>query len=628
MKLTKQEDLYLRAKKAYYEGVPFISDVEFDILEEELKQINSTAISMVGYKIKGIKVKHSSPMKSLDKIQFQSDYTPFKEWIKWVSQHPDQEAFLEWTPKFDGNAVNLIYENGVLQKAITRGDGIEGQDITDKLRYRVPTTIPYIGKLEIRGEVVISVKTFKIKYAKKYKNARNFVAGMLNRDQLEMDILQDLVFLGFELKKVGEKEIHFEQRNIELLVSWGFHEIFSIYLPIKECISIGAFISIFKKFLNLRKVIHYLIDGFVVKFGAEMRTSNMEKDHHPKWSLAIKFPPKIGKTKIKDIEWNMSTLGALIPVAILDPVDLDGSTIQRVILHNYQWAVEKGCGIGAQIEIVKSGDIIPKVLKVISPGQVLKIPETYEGMTVVRKGVHIGVSDPVSLDSYQKLRLHKGITCLKIKNVGPSSVNKLYKAGFKNIISLFKGDLTEEKLIATGIFKKGRELELLLENILDIKEVQFKEVIEALQIQNMGSSISRELAKYFTNLKYDFAGFEKAIVESFISEDSKEQKDLANLYTAIEKSGIRVVRPVEINESRSKGFFELTGSPKEHGFKIKGDFIKLAALNGYIHTKLNKNCNFLLTDSYNSVSSKIKKAEKLGCKILTYSDFIKKYIEL
>ena len=164
MKLSSKETNYLKAKEAYYDGEPIMEDSEFDILVAELQEEGSPAIEMVGFKTKGVLYNHLTPMKSLDKIQFQLDYIPFAEFSKWMNQNSDANDSIEASPKFDGNAVNLIYKSGKLFKAITRGDGVEGQDVTDKMRHRVPNIISIDKELEIRGEVVIKKDTFNKKY--------------------------------------------------------------------------------------------------------------------------------------------------------------------------------------------------------------------------------------------------------------------------------------------------------------------------------------------------------------------------------------------------------------------------------------------------------------------------------
>lgn len=631
MKLTTKEEHYLKAKEAYYEGDPIIEDWEFDELEAELDEEGSLVLEMVGFKTKGTKVTHLTKMKSLDKIQFQLDYEPIDEFFKWVKSgsywlENSNIDNITWTPKFDGNAVNLIYSDGKLQKSITRGDGEEGQDITDKLRHMVPNIISNKNVTEIRGEVVIPKTIFEDKYAIVYSNPRNFVAGMLNRDQLTIDIINDLDFMAFDVK-LGDEYL---ENDLNHLKEWGFKS-FKVNYSSSFLLEMD-FLDIYNEFKRYREEeCPYLIDGIVVKMPVEARISSMEKDHHPLWALAIKYPPKIGRTTIIDIEWNLGTTGVLIPVAILEPVDLDGSIVKRVTLHNFDWATNKKCGIGARIEIVKSGDIIPKVLTVLEEGDPIESITEYNGCSVILDGVHLRVENYEELPEHKIRKLHHGITALGIKGIGPSLSASLFYGGVISIVKLFFTSYSDlkESLIKSGEFKEGRELELLFENINKIKEVELWKVVNSFKFKGVGKTMSKEIAKEIAGVEPDYSGLEKAVVKQFhILEEGENSKILAIQFLSnlIESKDIKIINPEIIDMNKIGGIFELTGSPKEHGFKVKADFLKLASDNGYLHGKLNIDCNFLLTDSMSSTSSKMKKAEKLGVEIITYSDFVIKYL--
>ena len=626
MKLTEKESLYLRAKEAYYEGNPLMEDEEFDLLETELKNEGSPAIAMVGFKTKGVKYNHLTPMKSLDKIQFQVDYVPFDEFLKWMDQNPNANDVMEATAKFDGNAVNLIYKAGKLVKAITRGDGVEGQDVTDKLRHRVPQTISIDKELEIRGEVVILVDTFDEKYGPgtsyDYKNARNFVAGMLNKDQLEMDILQDLDFLGFEIKMNATTWM---AAPVEHLKHWGFIDIFSKIYKLQDLYSQVAFEEMFDTFSQYRIDCPYQLDGWVLKFGNNMRTPEMEKEHHPKWAMAVKFPPKIGRTKLIDIEWNLGTTGVLVPTGILEPVDLDGSTVQRVTLYNYGWPKEKKLGIGAEIEIVKSGDIIPKVYNIISHGNELEWPKSWAGHKTYVDDIHLRVENFEEMPEFKILKLHSGFVALGMKGIGLAMAERVFTPNlFETIEDIFSINFTEEALLKTGKFVKGRELEILLQIVNGVKEIEYWRVINALKVTGNGKTLSKQLANYFSEVDYDFGGLEKAVVDRFMSQ-TPERESLNKFVNTLEKKGIEILYPAKIDTSLVIGFYEMTGKPSTH--KIKAEFVKEVENKGYVHGKLNKDCNFLITDSLNASSSKMNKAKKLSVEIITYDDFMNNYIK-
>ncbi len=625
MKLTEKELLYLQAKEKYYAGEPIMEDWEFDELEAELNEDNSPAIEMVGYKTKGVKGNHLTPMKSLGKIQFQHGYTPIKEFYLWAANTDDQKEEYEGSPKFDGNAINIIYKGGKLIKAFTRGDGEEGQDITEKIRHRVPITIPIDKTLEIRGELVIKIDTFNKKYGPgtsyDYKNPRNFVAGMLNKDNLDKSILNDLDFMGFEIKMNKDTWMG---HPFEHLAHWGFNEVYNRTYYRDKLNSEYHMNNMHQTWSEYRASCPYQIDGWVLKMGNHRRTPNMESSHHPKWALAIKFPAKVGRTKIIGIDWNLGSTGIIVPTGILEPVDLDGSTVQRVSLHNFEWADNQLLGIGADISIVKSGDIIPKVHKIHQLGERLQAPDEFMGQKVLREGPHLKVEDPESLPKFKAIRLHLGFVILGMKGIGPAMAERLVAAGYEYIADIFGPLFNKTLLIQSGEFVKGRELDILLSIVDKVKEIEDWQVIAALKFDGVGKTMSKQISNYHSEVDYDFAGLEKAAIEKFMYH-TPEMSDLNHFYGVLKTNGIKIILPEKIDLSKVGGFYEMTGKPSTH--KVKAEFVKEAKEKGYIHDKLNKNCNFLITDSLGSSSSKMKKAEKLGIEIVTYDDFMDKYIK-
>jgi DNA ligase (NAD+) len=219
------ERLYLEAKKTYYQGNPIMSDYEFDTLEEKLREQGSNVIHIVGFEAETSEdVKHLTPMLSLQKIQVNdlSDKSiPRNKFVTWFTKTKQISERLIAEPKFDGSSCNLIYKNGKLVSAATRGNGITGTNITDKISLIVPNHISDLDLVEIRGEVIIKTKTFQEKYAKDFKNPRNFVAGILGRDDIS-EYITDFEFIAFEYKTLQENEpIHIEDQY-ELLENLGY----------------------------------------------------------------------------------------------------------------------------------------------------------------------------------------------------------------------------------------------------------------------------------------------------------------------------------------------------------------------------------------------------------------------
>lgn len=376
--LTEDEKLYLKAKATYYIGEPIMSDPDFDALEEVLTAKDSIVIGIVGIpsftktgKIKFKKgklktVEHKSPMRSLAKIQFKPGYVPFNEWLHWLPKDVDENTEVEFGPKLDGNAINIIYEDGKLVSICSRGDGVSGQDYTESMRHAVPNTIKnFTG--EIRGEAVIDLTTFNEFYGensnadKKYKNARNFVAGALTSG--EKDKCENITIPVFEI-------VGFEGDTQTQLIKWGFETLdLTVKHTIKELKNKETLVSIYNKFLQYRTNCRYQLDGIVAKVDETLRTDIGATNHHPNWAMAIKFETKAVVTKIIDIEWKLGKNGQLAPVAILEPVELLGSTVQRASVYNASWIIANKAFPGATVSLIKSGDIIPKIVEVIEPAQ-------------------------------------------------------------------------------------------------------------------------------------------------------------------------------------------------------------------------------------------------------------------
>ena len=384
--MTKNERLYLKAKEAYYLGSPIMEDIAFDKLEDELRELGSNVINLVGQRVEGIRDKftHISPMLSLRKISTDDDEIPStEEFMKWVKSLTFKPKYFETSPKFDGNAINLIYVNNELQHALTRGDGEAGQIVTDKLEFMVPKNLKNLGNwvedeqnsiLEIRGEVMIRKSVFEKHYGADFKNPRNFVAGIMNHKTLDSVALERLDFVPYDVRVFdndGKIKKYIVQVG-EFATDVGFKktadtakvEYYDKYLAVD-------FESDYKSFLTYRENAEYQLDGIVWKaFENEARLAMGETSHHPRWSIAIKFQSKATITKIRDITWQIGTGGIFTPVAELEPVELDGSVVSRCTLHNYGNVKNNHFLPGAWVEIAKMGDIIPGIVRLVKESDI------------------------------------------------------------------------------------------------------------------------------------------------------------------------------------------------------------------------------------------------------------------
>ena len=301
-----------RACEAYYEGVPFMTDEEFDLLAEK-HQYNA-----VGYKVTDA-IPHTYRMYSLKKC-FDLNDAPLSV-----------EDCIE-TPKLDGAAVSLLYVEGLLQLALTRGDGIQGRDITDKMRLLVPEIISVKAMVQITGEVVAPSSV---------PNSRNFASGSLGLNDLEEFATRPLAFVAYGQEKVVNRNF---DATLEGLERMGFNTALSF-----DCTD-------------------YPTDGIVYRLRDNFEFENIgHTSNHPRGAFALK-EQKMGElTTLIDVVWQLGKSGVVSPVGILDPIEIGGATVSRATLHNIEYIRDLDLEIGCQVEVIRSGEIIPRIVRRVEP---------------------------------------------------------------------------------------------------------------------------------------------------------------------------------------------------------------------------------------------------------------------
>jgi DNA ligase (NAD+) len=599
------EQHYMAAKEAYYNGNPLLSDDEFDRLEADLLSLGSDVPYIVGSDDRKAKYSHPSPMLSLAKYQATSaGLPPTESAISWMKKFG--VTSFEVTPKYDGNAANVIYSDGKLFQALTRGNGTKGRDILDKIKHNLPPTIGFSGTVEIRGEVVVKIPTFYAKYAA-YKNPRNYVAGVLNRDENPTEVIADLDFIPLEVRHHTDNETHYIMPTVP-----GFKHKAHIFYCGPE-----SFEFAYSSMVEYRKTSEYQLDGFVIKAPESVRPQWGENSHDPNWAIAIKFPPKEAVTKIKSISWQFGKTGAVTPVAVMEPVDLDGSTVSRATLFNYEYLRKMEAYPGATVSIAKSGDIIPQILRVNSPGNV----ETFEhpthckcGEPLAIQGVHLMcISESCEMQEWH--RFYQGVAWLDLDGTGGSMIKQLYAVGYRSGLELLNPTkFNKEILIAKG-FKDGKILANMFEQLARITEITPKEILMILASRNMGRTTATQIGNFISGVDYSFHGLEKAVVNGY---EIGQPKRIAYDNAVAEISQyVKIVLP-EVISSESIAY-ECTGSPKSAGYKTKEAFAQAAKDSGYHKTGL-KDAKILFTDDLSSSSSKMEEAKKRGVEIKLYTE--------
>ena len=534
----------------------------------------------------------------------------------WFSTFDKDDEF-ESTPKYDGNAVNLIYRNGKILMGITRGDKYKGRDVTAKLIKKIPNFLQGITQdVEVRGEVVMPTEIFYRKYSQ-FKNPRNFVAGFLNTSEMNEDLLNEIEFMAVEVR-VHDGDYEYPADTQKWLKEQNFNTDHAFFLTFKA----SEFEEVYTKMKDYReKTSPFQLDGFVIKSPEGLRKYLGEKGHHPNWAIAVKFPPKEAESRILGYKWNIGTSGNITPIFSVEPIDLDGTTVKNVAAFNIGYIIKEKLYPGARVIIAKSGDIIPQIMKVLEPGEERLFNPPTEcaccGESLVIEGIHLLCpNDECEGKMFKKFRY--AIQVLKLDKFGSVTCKNLYDAGFVSVMDIFDSKkFNKENLIATGYFKEGKTLDSIIAEIRKIKLLPMFKVILTLGFDKVGNTSSKQLAKMMAGKPYSFSGLEKASVQGFEPGTPKRLK-VEKFQKLLESEGIEIEQEVDVVNGIP---FEMTGSPSDAGFKVKSDLIKFLASKGYVNKSL-KESKFLLTDSLNSTSSKMANARKLGIEIVTYEDMI------
>jgi len=629
--LFELENKFLLAKVEYYNGTPIMSDAEFDALEAHLKTLGSKVVNQVGSKMIDFDFVHPTPMLSLSKSQIEAteegtDYM-VEDFEKWVNKRIGiigKDVVLETSPKYDGNAINIIYVGGKLNMVLTRGSGSAGNNVTKKFTRQIPNTIKVTSVdlkdtdvVEIRCEVVIETDFFNKKYGSEYANPRNYVAGVIRNEDDNKEQCDELTVLPLHYILNGEHLPYGYFKDNDFISQNTYN---------KSMVSTD-YVDIIQWYENLRETFVYQLDGVVISFPAGVRDQLGQNSHDPEWAIAIKFVPEEATTPVSSLEMFIGKTGEFTPVIQLVPVQLAGTTVQRASGYNFGYIVSNKIGPGAIVSIAKAGDIIPEVQSVIVPSYgEFEIPTQcpHCNSELTFDGIHLMCNNTKCVGRIAK-QLASNSKFINIKGVGPKTLEN-FACDFEDLIDLIvwtRTDGNSSNIEKYGITHNSRSHELFLNAFNNIKVLTYGQVIVLMSYNNVGLKLAEQVANMYTGSNADFAGHDRSIVEMFKNEDvkSKIQSKIESLVSV----GIDVEIPIQKEITSDSLFVCMTGSPKPFGFTTKKEFADL------IGDKLNevsitsKDCQYLITDDLNSKSSKMKNAEKKGIKIVTYGDFVNEF---
>ena len=637
-----KEKVKLLNKLAYYYYVlddPQASDEEYDTLYHEVVKyekehpddiLPDSPTNRVGdLLLEGFnKAKHLTKMWSMEDV---FDHDELMEWVQRVQKSFDTVSFV-CEPKFDGASLNIIYENGLLKQAITRGDGVEGEDVTVNIKTirSIPLSIDYKELLEIRGEVVIRKDDFEKINEQRLKNGenlfanpRNAAAGSLRQLDPSVTAKRKLIFYPWG---VGQNSFEFplHSQKMDFVYSLGF-----LKPPFsKKCKDIQEIEDSYKEAVKLRDSFPIMLDGMVVKVDEVAKQESLGyTQKYPRWMCAYKFPAVEKTTTIKDIIPQVGRTGVVTPVAVVEPVNIEGAVVERATLHNYDEIKRKDIRIGDRVIIIRSGDVIPKIIKVLESYRDGTQKEVVRPTTCPECGSEL--LEEEILIKCQNLecpaRVINSISyfaskkCLNIDGLGEKIVEQLYHEGLvKSVVDLFS--LDEQKLLNLEGFKE-KKVKNLLSAIDSVKGVECWRFINSLSIEHIGEVASKKLCEKFgtdvENLTkeelLEIDGFGEEMAESVL-EFFRVNHDLVVKLKDLIKP--KAPEKKEIKESRFTGkTVVITGTLSRPRDEFKE---LLESMGAKVTNSVSKKTDFLLYGE--NAGSKLEKAKKLGVELLKEED--------
>lgn len=635
-------ELLNKARRAYeQENTEIMSNFEYDRLYDELlsleKELETTLASSptvnVGYEVLSElpKERHETPMLSLDKTK---DVERLREFLG------DQQAVISW--KMDGLTIVLTYENGVLKKAVTRGNGEIGEVVTNnaKVFRNVPLSIPFKGELVLRGEAVISYKDFeKINEEigdadAKYKNPRNLCSGSVRQLNNEVTAKRNVRFYAFTLVKADN--VDFENSRayqLKWLQEQGF-DVVEHHLVTRD--TVGDEVAWFAEHIRENEVPS---DGLVliyddISYGQSLGTTAK----FPRDSFAFKWEDEVRKTTIREIEWSPSRTGLINPVAIFDPVELEGTTVSRASVHNISIMEELELGIGDTVTVYKANMIIPQIAENLTRSGVSEIPKE---CPVCKKPTKISMENNTKTlycmnpkcqaKHVKSFSLFASRDAMNIEGLSEATLEKFIINGYvKDFTDIFHLDRYEAEIKTMEGFGE-KSYENLRKRIENARKTTLPRLIYSLGIPNIGISNAKMICRA---LGEDPKRVIRATEEE-LSTISGVGGVIAGTFVEYFKDTAhvdvfdRLLKEVELTKETSEEDqkfagvnFVITGSVEHfvNRAQVKEEIEKRG---GKVTGSVTSKTNYLINNDTGSGTAKNKKARELGIPIISEEDFLK-----
>lgn len=606
---------YLDAIRAYYSGeTPIMSDFEFDQLESELTEVLSCEApsEMVGKFFDSLLYRnakytlhkesqteaessHSEGVSliSLHKIKDDNEVPDnvklLNELKKFFRQFPElssKPARFSIAPKFDGCALKIVWD--LQTKEIKNIQSRGGLDVTALLSNNtdIRKTIEHQQSI-VCGELICKRSTFDLMYSENYANPRNFVGSLIKQKSIESSVVDSLSFIPYSngIEELGE--------------CWND-------MQLRDGLHLSNYRAFFTTDSDWKD---YEQDGLVVSVRLEGHTltSRPVKDNYPLNMVAIKFKSKSIIVKVTDIEWNQKKSGKLIPTVCIQPTELDGSVISRTAGFNYGYIKTNHVGVGSEIEIIKSGDIIPYIVRTVKPSDNIPMPDCEYRIN----GIHlIGINT----DETKKFKFLNACKILQLSGVGPVNADKIGAAVDYNPIELFDKSKWSSEI---ALLEIKPQLEM-------IKSIRLDLLIEILQFDGVGHKLANACAQIMCKQKTvgAFSNIPQKVIQTVLS--ASGVRVIQSVVDRLKGYGVNVTKPLDTENSFT---YELTGNPP--GMKKK-DFMQVMETKypQYAHGILTKETSLLITDDLSGNSSKMNKARKYNVRIVTYNQILNDEISL
>ncbi|CFY01816.1 Zinc-finger, NAD-dependent DNA ligase C4-type [Syntrophomonas zehnderi OL-4] len=651
-----REELRQHEYQYYVLDAPLITDAEYDALLSELVKLekdypeflsmDSPTQRVGGKAMEGLSpVRHRMPLLSLDNAFSWADLLDFDRRIRKIGQPFDYMAEL----KIDGVSIALVYENGSLVNAATRGDGVVGEDVT--LNVRTIRNIPLklksdLPRLEVRGEIYLPKNEFvrlnqerEEREERIFANPRNAAAGSLRQLNPGVTAQRSLAAFIYDILYLEGQEIHTQEEALEFLQKQG--------LPVNNaarcCRNIEEVYEFCRYFEEQRHSLPYDIDGVVIKLNLiSPRQQLGQTAKSPRWAVAYKFAAEEKETRLLDIELNVGRTGIIAPTAIMEPVSLAGTTVSRASLHNFDLIKEKDIRIGDLVLLHKAGDIIPEIIKPViekrsGKEKEIPVPEVcpacnsralrIEGEVAYRCD---NINCPAQLK--ESLIFFASRNAMDIDGLGPAVIEQLVEKGLVlNLADLY--DLDIDKL--TGLERMGvKSAKNLLNAIENSKTRPLHRLVTALGIRHIGAKTARLLTREINNIdELGQLSIEQltAIPEigpkmaASLVNFFAEENNLATL-ERLKEAGVNTqeTETAPAKQPLAGRNFVLTGTLK--GMTRQEAAEKIEALGGKTSSSVSQKTDYLLLGA--DPGSKYDKAVQLGVAILEEDEFLKMLREI